>query len=275
MKKLPVRFGKALEQTVFKKHYSEEVRNYVADAFNMIYVAFTRPMERLYIFSPVAKLPVEEFISSKDILASVISELSEPEELSEFISGEKSNAESKSKKKVTDSVYMNEYISTEWREKISIAEKNYEQSGVVKERMKKVRYGSIAHKLLSTLKTNEYLDAELHKMFYAGWIDGEEMTNLKKQIQSLFENTTVRKFFTEQWIVLTEREILLPDGKIMRPDRVLLKDDNAIVIDFKTGKQKPEDALQVQTYAEQLTRMNYSKIEKYLVYLENASVVQV
>jgi hypothetical protein len=98
---------------------------------------------------------------------------------------------------------------------------------------------------------------------------------LSAQIQKLFSNKIIREFFSGEWIALAEREILLPGGKILRPDRVLLKDDSAVIIDFKTGKEKPEHAAQVQEYAEQLWKMNYRKIEKFLIYLENASVVQV
>ena len=273
--KIPVRFGKALGETVFKEHYSEEIKNYMADAFNMIYVAFTRAMERLYVFSPAAKLPVKEFKTSKDILASSISEIIRAEKLMEFILGEKTKPGNKGKKKDAASVTMDEYISTEWRNKISVAEKNFRHSSLVKEQIRKVHFGSIAHNVLASLESIDDLDPELNKIFYAGWIDEESKLNLKNQIEKIFKNESIKGFFSSQWTAMTEREILLPDGKILRPDRVLLKDDHAIVIDFKTGKVKPEHALQVQTYAEQLAKMNYTKIEKYLVYLENACVVAV
>lgn len=275
VEKIPVRFGKSLDETVFKEHYSEEVKNYMADSFNMIYVSFTRAMERLYIFSPAAKHPVEEFKTSKDILASSLSKITGDEQLSEFIQGEKSKPDKTIEKLDAASSSMDEYISTGWRNKISIAEKNSRHSILVKEQMKKVRYGSIAHKILSALKSVEDLEPELNKMFYAGWIDAESKINLQSQIENLFQNETIRGLFSPEWTALAEREILLPDGKIFRPDRVLLKDEHAVVIDFKTGKEKPEHALQVQTYAEQLEKMNYTKIDKYLVYLENASVVSV
>ncbi|HLG33458.1 MAG TPA: hypothetical protein VI757_01145, partial [Bacteroidia bacterium] len=148
-------------------------------------------------------------------------------------------------------------------------------SSLVKEQMRKVYFGSIAHNVLASLESIDDLDPELNKIFYAGWIDEESKLNLKNQIEKIFKNESIKGFFSSQWTAMTEREILLPDGKILRPDRVLLKDDHAIVIDFKTGKVKPEHALQVQTYAEQLAKMNYTKIEKYLVYLENACVVAV
>ena len=275
VKKIPVRFGASLENTVFKDHYSEETRNYMADAFNMIYVAFTRAMERMYIFSPAAKLPVDEFKNAKDILVAAVSEMSGAEELTEFIAGEKSSPDKNSKRRNVASIDLHEYISTEWRKKISIKEKNSLQSSMVKEQMKKIRYGSVAHRILSSLKTIDDLEPELNKIFYEGVIDEQSKLDLRNQIEKLFENDTIKDFFSLQWSSMTEREILLPDGKILRPDRVLLKDNNAVVIDFKTGKEKPEDAMQVQSYADVLLRMNYKTVAKYLIYLEDSLLVPV
>jgi ATP-dependent exoDNAse (exonuclease V) beta subunit len=274
-KKIPVRFGNSLADTIFREHHAAEVRNYVADSFNLMYVAFTRAMERLYIYSPPSKLPVEEYKSSKEILAASVSEISGKMEAGEFVAGEKSKPARRASKENAASVSMSEYISSEWRNKISIAEKNSRQSILVKERMKKIRYGSMAHRILASLKTIGDLEPELNKMFYAGLIDDESRNDLSAQIQKLFSNENIKAFFSGQWTTLAEREILMPDGKILRPDRVLLRDDNAVIVDFKTGKERPEHAMQVQEYAEQLSKMNYKKIEKFLVYLETARVIEV
>jgi len=275
IKKIPVRFGSSLEKTLFKEHYFEERRNYVSDAFNMIYVAFTRAMERMYILSPSVKLPVNEPKNSKDILAATLAEMSGADELKEFTVGEKASPKKKSGKENVSSSLLSEYISDDWRNKISIAEKNSLHSEVVKERLRKVRYGSAVHRVLSDMKTADDIEPALNRIVYAEMIDDEAKSEMRKQIQGLFETEIIKGFFSGEWTALTERDILLPDGKILRPDRVLINGKEAVVIDFKTGREKPEHTEQVKNYAVVLEKMNYNKVKKYLVYLEEAKVVSV
>ncbi|MBK5285181.1 MAG: UvrD-helicase domain-containing protein, partial [Bacteroidia bacterium] len=247
VKKIAIRFGSSLENTVFKAHYSKEKINYISDAFNMIYVAFTRAMERMYVISQSVKLPVSELKNSKDILAAVVAEMTGTDESKEFIIGEKSHPTKKAGKENTSSVLLNEYISEDWRNKISVSEKNSLPAIIVKEQLKKIAYGSAVHRVLSAMKTTDDLETEVDELFYAGTIDQESKMEMIKRIHQLFKNEKIKNFFSEEWDTLSEREILLPDGKILRPDRVLIKGRDAVVIDFKTGKEKPEDARQVKT----------------------------
>jgi ATP-dependent helicase/nuclease subunit A len=53
----------------------------------------------------------------------------------------------------------------------------------------------------------------------------------------------------------------------------LLKENNAIIIDYKTGKEEPKHADQVNHYASVLEDLGYSTIHKYLFYLNEKRVV--
>jgi CRISPR/Cas system-associated exonuclease Cas4 (RecB family) len=75
--------------------------------------------------------------------------------------------------------------------------------------------------------------------------------------------------------VITECNILRPDGKIIRPDRVFVKNNKAIVVDYKTGKQKDEHIKQVNKYALTLEQMGYKPVEKYLLYVEEPNLIKI
>jgi hypothetical protein len=66
---------------------------------------------------------------------------------------------------------------------------------------------------------------------------------------------------------MNERDIILPDGSIYRPDKVILTEDKTIVIDYKTGKRKPEHKQQIKNYGEILEQMGYKNIELNLFYI--------
>jgi predicted RecB family nuclease len=62
--------------------------------------------------------------------------------------------------------------------------------------------------------------------------------------------------------------LLCPDGLIVRPDRVNRVGDALQVIDFKTGKYKPEHDEQIARYKQTLQSMGHQVTKGVLIYLE-------
>ncbi|HHG85529.1 MAG TPA: hypothetical protein ENJ82_12350, partial [Bacteroidetes bacterium] len=71
---------KILESSRFKESYSEEINKTILDNLNVLYVAFTRPRERLYVFIPKGKPrksaepPLQKDIRTADALIRLILE---------------------------------------------------------------------------------------------------------------------------------------------------------------------------------------------------------
>jgi CRISPR/Cas system-associated exonuclease Cas4 (RecB family) len=74
---------------------------------------------------------------------------------------------------------------------------------------------------------------------------------------------------------MTEIPIITKDETPKRPDRVLLHGKNAIVIDFKTGLEKPVDKKQILEYKQLLNEMGYQNAEAYLLYIALNKVIKV
>jgi ATP-dependent exoDNAse (exonuclease V) beta subunit len=94
-------------------------------------------------------------------------------------------------------------------------------------------------------------------------------------LDTLFESEKVRSFFAKNVLAFKEVDLLCPDGKIIRPDRVNKIGDALQVIDFKTGKQKPEHNDQINRYKQALIDMGYQVTKGVLIYLETGELIDV
>ena len=108
------------------------------------------------------------------------------------------------------------------------------------------------------------------------WPKLKAKTNLDvSSVDSLFESEEVRAFFEKDVLAFKEVDLLCPDGKIIRPDRVNKIGEALQVIDFKTGKQKPEHHDQINRYKQTLVDMGHQVTQGVLIYLETKELVYV
>jgi CRISPR/Cas system-associated exonuclease Cas4 (RecB family) len=106
-------------------------------------------------------------------------------------------------------------------------------------------------------------------------ITTEEKEALQKTISKIIHLPQLLPYFQKGVIVKNEAEIIALTGEFFRPDRVVLTGKNAIIIDYKTGSEKPAHKKQILGYADLLTQLGYQVTEKLLVYLEDEKVVLV
>ena len=103
-----------------------------------------------------------------------------------------------------------------------------------------------------------------------GILSKERFSIMRDEIDKLLKNETVSEWFTKDWEILTERDIITPEGNVYRPDRVIFKGSKAIVIDYKTGKEKKEYKNQITNYAKLIESLGYTEVEKYILYLNQS-----
>jgi len=76
------------------------------------------------------------------------------------------------------------------------------------------------------------------------------------------------------WIIdqlVSNRSLKFKPGK---GDFVFAK-NKIVIIDFKTGKLRENDAVQLKEYEEALKKMNYKNIEKILVYVNDSIEIKI
>ncbi|MBN4062153.1 UvrD-helicase domain-containing protein [Bacteroidales bacterium AH-315-I05] len=267
--------NKTLEKTDYSAQYVDEESKSLLDDFNLLYVAFTRPRERLHVLTSEdsrKKL-------SKEFLGFLKKNEHWNEQKSSYCFGNDSSASSRTtaKKPGQESEKMlqiKKLISDDWRGKIVIslqAPEYWDFDNFEKEK----NYGKLLHLALSKITTENDVTKALGELFLEGTITADEQNELKKTITALFSKETIKPFFAEGLKVKTEAEILLENGDILRPDRLILSENSAVVIDYKTGAKQPAHIEQIKKYGNALLEMNYQNVEMYLIYTEVMEVEKI
>jgi len=278
---LPVRYTHRLKNTVYVRAYYEERMQAYLDHLNLLYVAFTRPEDRLYVFAqrPIKVapkttsdllyqtfLPTQELATAPkawdccwDITTGVL-EIGTTQSLSLAQPGGQATATN-----------LQQYFTNNWLQQHV---QNYlSPSEAVEPWTAQASYGKLVHRILAQLTSMEAWPVVLAALQEAEGIGHQEVAQLEQQLTALFSHPQVKSWFNSDWEVKKEAAILTPSGKVFRPDRVLLQPGRAVVIDFKTGEQQVHHAQQIQAYAALLSAMGYAQVEGYLLYTETGEVV--
>ncbi len=260
--------SKALVETRFKEIYTEENDKSMLDMLNLLYVAMTRPSERLYIITTLPPKTSAENSSLPILFSYFLKEKGLWDDLkTTFDFGEPTTFESKDKKqqKVTQ---LTEFLSTDWQKRIMVshlAPENWDSIDPDRNR----RFGTIIHDILSKIDANSNIEAHLETILKQGIINETEAKELLPLLKKMFEKEEIIQLFDSSLSFKNEAEILIADGSVLRPDRLIFKEDEVIIVDYKTGKPEEKHKKQLDTYENALVGMDYKKISKRLIYIND------
>jgi len=274
---LPVRFTSRMIHTLFAPaYYRERMKGYM-DKLNLLYVAFTRARDLLYLGIPRKEDPGVR--STGDLLRTILSGNPEKQPstapLHSCLDGNVMTIGKMpvypSQLPVEDPWQFRSYpVNRDTRGmKVRLRSDQYfvDEEGIFRtERM----YGTMMHQIFSRILSAKDLGSVLDAMQKEGQVPGKEREALEILIRQKLNGPVVKHWFSgkESTQVINERAILCGHGAILRPDRVIVEDDRATVIDFKFGeKEKPSYISQMRSYMEQLREMDYKQVEGYLWYV--------
>jgi len=234
------------------------------DAYNVLYVALTRPKNQLYIITQ--EMGSVKGTSYADLFNDfVLSEGSLLEEKHPFEWGVRSSKKNITKiKNQTQKIKLSLGVSTKWKTRL-IASKKPD-----KLRLDAQQTGLLIHDLLAKITNAEMLSRVLEEHFLIGTYDENIQRSISDKLLEIIKHPSISKFYQENYHVLCEKDILIPNGETIRPDRMnISKDGSASLIDYKTGKPKQSDTNQINFYGSILEEMGYLSIKKFLVYIDD------
>ena len=120
------------------------------------------------------------------------------------------------------------------------------------------------------------MGAVLNEALQEGTLTEEQYQLLKPQIENLLSEPQIAAFFTDEYHYFIEREFVDSKGKYFRPDRIAYHPTTreAYLIDYKTGQPNPQYHQQLLYYAQNLQTIGWQVKGKYLVYLDEGTVVK-
>ncbi|MES2566466.1 MAG: UvrD-helicase domain-containing protein [Bacteroidota bacterium] len=262
---------KAADDTVFKPLAEKERQQQALDSLNMLYVDFTRAVDRLHIISPkLKKKSIKNCHTWLTVFAETQEQFDSQNSILEFGTLTKKSLVAHSKSgmeqlRITN-LEFNQNPDVIQIKGASAYESNEE---VVKAR----EYGILVHYILSKINTKEDIELVISNAKNAGDLSEVESHKIHTEIQSLLSLPSISAYFEKDVLIKNEMEILTSTGEILRPDRVVISGNQAIVIDYKTGKKNAQKYhAQMRDYEYALLQLGYSSVKKLLLYIQEQEV---
>lgn len=234
------------------------------DNLNLLYVAFTRAVQRLYVIAKKGKTDKPNLIRA--FLGDKESHLVQNDKALVYCFGSPDFSNPKEKTIESEEVAMADSVSTDWSQKVSIDPDPTSLWRKKSERLQPREWGELVHRVLSKIKTTDELESVLLPNLSSGTLDQEAVDTIRDKFVQMASHPLIGNAFDSAAKVKTECEILY-QGKACRLDRYAELPDVIYLIDYKTGKKEEAHRNQVQTYANALKEMTDKEIRAYLVYL--------
>ena len=311
---LPVNYTKAMAASLYAEDYNYEHLQNSVDNLNLLYVAFTRAKNSLFVIGQQKKSEKEEKKTESPTQEKLIhqtrSELIEQclPEVDDLLSGSKYetlgdgtkvleygspeniNVKDKKEKKETENVFLQKEVEQSFSIKSQYSKAQFLQSNASKSftsdddnnsRSQYIVRGTLLHSIFSRLHDINDINRVLQQLTMEGVLYDEiSPKELQDMLHQALSNEQVRSWFSPKWEVHNECAILFRDpesGTVVerRPDRVISDENEIIVIDFKFGKPATIHHTQVELYMEKLREMDARPVKGYLWYVTQQKVEDV
>jgi len=290
---IPVNFGEKLAKSSFSSEYYSELMMSYIDNLNLMYVAFTRAIDGLYIningtpnqnsVSPGKKTGPKAGITVSKLMEEVFSLYGSQGNLVEYSKncyglGTIGKPKEKQKEKAINIdlsgyrsrgnlVFEHLHVKTNHVE-------FWDRDG--KTNKDKLGYGKLIHEILSNLVTKDDLDYAIGKIMIDGKAETLEIQKIKQEIEQILKHPMVESWFDGSYRVLNERDIIVPGDGVYRPDRIMENSGQVLVVDYKTSRNvNPEHRIQVEHYTQLLGKMGKINVKGFIWYLTIGKIVDV
>ena len=290
---LPIQYSKKLIDTHYAHDYYEEQQQVYLDNLNLLYVAFTRPEEGLYLLTKKDEGEDKKLSTVSTLLYQLFTASQPNVEHINYTGTDRllwSNFWDKTNETLTigsprglqaattvpvvhSSRQFTSYITEEWHPIFPLKLDTLAHLPKDTYRSMRINYGQLMHQLLAHIHYTDDLDDALALLQARQGLAEEEVQQLTEQVASLWHNEVVKNWFNKVWEVKREAPIMLPTGKIICPDRVMLQEKKTVIVDFKTGISQKKYVQQVETYVQALKAMGYNNVQGYLLYTQNGKLV--
>ena len=256
----------------------KERESHRLDNLNLLYVAFTRAKQRLYVMARQGKGDKENvvmaFVEDAEININKVSVKTEGEGFVSYRYGDADFCNPKSVQDIENEVAERiDSMSGDWFSKIEVDSAPSMYWASPEDKMKPREWGDMVHKILSGIQTEKDIDSALQPCLLDGTLDKEMMETLKDRFLQMARHPLLALAFGEEAKVKNECEILC-DHEILRPDRYAELSDCIYLLDYKTGKKDEAHRMQLKNYIYALQGMVKKEIRAFLVYLSDSIEVE-
>ena len=251
--------------------YNEQVLAERGDALNTLYVAFTRAVSQMYIICSLEgqKAPMDKSYATL-LNHFVRTKNQEPEIEIPFQWGTTQKQIQDKDKYEINTIQPDFKIQPNWQKRlwIQIHSKHDDTS------LAAIGEGLLIHDLLAEVSFTGDIPEVVAGALLSGNINHQECNHYLQMLKNIVDHPQLSPYYQEGVEVYNEKDILIPQKSFVRPDRVVKNKDGWVIIDYKTGKERPRHFTQILDYAALLEEMTKEKLKCFLVYIGEKTVVK-
>lgn len=261
--------GELMSQTQFAPIHAEETRKIMLDQLNMLYVAFTRPEEHLFVLSASRRNSMHQYI--QQFIEQHQFNTTQIKGVNYFCNGEINEISNPQNSSTSKSVasYLPENIS--WKDLL----KKSGFSAIDENRKLQLLYGNMVHHLLAEINHPNELSEVISKNKFLIERQSLDVNLIQKKLQAVLKLPEMEQYFDGSYMLKKEASVLNVNGEILRPDLVAIKNNKVNIIDYKTGEHRTEYAEQLASYAILMKQMGYDVEACKIVYIDNVEIISV
>ena len=241
------------------------------DNLNLLYVAFTRAVQRLYIIAKQGKSEKPNII--RDFLIDMDDHQVPDDETLIYRFGDDGFRNPKEKTGNDVAETLMDSVSADWFQKITVDPDPTVVWQLKSDKLLPREFGEKVHQILANLHNVDDVEKTLSLVVANGTIDEKNAAWIRDKFNQMAHNEQIAPAFSPSAKVKTECEIL-HQGEIRRLDRYAELPDTIYLLDYKTGKKDPKHKEQLNDYVSAIRSMTDKKIRGYLVYLDEEIEVE-
>lgn len=254
--------------------YNSEKSKLQLDAYDLLYVALTRAMDKLVILTEEKKNVQAEgelkdygdlfinFLKNKMLWNS-----SQNTYVFGNFNGPKTN-----KRALLSQNFIPYSLTNKDSNRFKIITKNASEWDAIKNDARE--RGNLVHYALGLIHTKKDIDSAIHHLVKKKPLPKEDISDLRETLYKIVEHPLLKTFFSSNVTIKNESEIITENGLILRPDRIVIQNNRVSVLDYKTGKKYTKYKEQLYQYADTLEQMGYEVENRILVYIGDKIITE-
>ena len=280
---------KGMSGTIYEADYRHEHLQNIVDNLNLLYVAFTRAAQRLYVIgkrgTKSSRSAVIEAVLP--VIDGTLCGENDTEATLHYEYGQLQDMHSVQDTRHTLNVFLQPptpcHVSVRsFESHVAFRQSNQSQDFICgdEEQTSYIQLGSVLHHIFSTIRTTADINDALQRLQLEGVLYNDDVTaeRITNMLRRRLEHPKVADWFSGRWQIFNECTILsTTDGQVIerRPDRVMTDGQEWVVVDFKFGGEHAEYHDQVRQYMDLLRQMGHNHISGYLWYVYSNKIVEV
>ena len=251
--------------SLFDEQYNEEKQKSDMDRINVLYVALTRPKEKLLLYCQTP--PKDNTTSYNALLRDYMDSRMDTRAIRPNVVaiGNTERKADSQKNESPSTERLSAIVFPSWTSRIAIAEQSAHLFSQLDDTA--IRHGNQVHEVLSLVHSTDDLDKAIETYIHRNRPDTDTVAALSLTLHNMMQQPEVARFFNPLYPSKNECNIAWRN-EVIRPDRIVYTPECVWIIDYKTGQPKAEHNDQVLHYCDALRAMGHPTVKGYLLYLD-------